>query len=868
MTLNSIEQPLPPEPTARSSSFISKATTAPAFCLPKSTNGRPPAKAPKVAIPRLPQKGDSAAGSGSKSGGRHRVMHACVPCRSRKTKCSGEKPACKHCQDFKVICVYADGKRDRAKKAFGSLAEKVADYEAVLKDLSTRVGEEDANLIKALLEKDVVPGSEDSPGFLDTTLEPDGVSQFSGEESEASAGVGSTGAVDRIEEDFNRCEESRTTGFMGKNSEVTWLQKLRQENKFGNATQPDSEEEFKKKTGGFTVNESSYHLDDFSIYISEAIDRYDIPPRETADLLFNAYLESVHPSFPIIGKITFSSQYRKFMEGPSASPGERWLAILNMIFAIGARYSHLIQAEWRGDERDHLVYFSRARLLSLNGNTMFNHPDLQQVQVSGLIAFYLMATSQINRAWTIGGIAVRAAIALGINMRNDSVRTPDTSKEIRYRVWWSLYTLEHQLSMMTGRPASTADEACTTPLPVPLEEDGFQSPHAVHLLGAEMQKNARYPGPLYRSPNNSGSVSSSSVRSRSASKPTSESRSPLIPQHIDFEWAKNVTPCHSLYFLLYIQLNKLAQSVLQRLYTPAAIQTSWSQIQSLISELDQKLADWHSNLPIIFDFKRKQRDHNFVQQRMCLGFFYYGTRIIIHRPCLCRLDRKLPSQSAKSKDFNRTSAASCVDSAREMLQMLPDEPNAVGLNRIGPWWCLVHCLMQATVVVLLELSLRAHHMPEEAENIFEAAKKAVRWQHSLGEESYSARRAWNLCNKMLREAAPKIGREVENLPEHAPGPLSEPPHSNPRTSSSGLSPRMNAPTFLQAALHSGENFSVPQQDLVNITVCTGYDEYASYSSGEEQLPFFPTSAELDFMTDAYHDPLQPNDYTDQQYGGG
>lgn len=264
-----------------------------------------------------------------------------------------------------------------------------------------------------------MPGSEDSPGFLDTTLEPDGVSQFSGEESEASAGVGSTGAVDRIEEDFNRCEESRTTGFMGKNSEVTWLQKLRQENKFGNATQPDSEEEYKKKTGGaaplytnhkdsesktmpdavagFTVNESSYHLDDFSIYISEAIDRYDIPPRETADLLFNAYLESVHPSFPIIGKITFSSQYRKFMEGPSASPGERWLAILNMIFAIGARYSHLIQAEWRGDERDHLVYFSRARLLSLNGNTMFNHPDLQQVQVSGLIAFYLMATSQINR---------------------------------------------------------------------------------------------------------------------------------------------------------------------------------------------------------------------------------------------------------------------------------------------------------------------------------------------------------------------------------------------------------------------------------------------------------------------------------------
>lgn len=261
----------------------------------------------------------------------------------------------------------------------------------------------------------------DSPGTADASVDMDGASEFSGEESDVSGGVGSTGAVDRIEEDFNRSEEARTTGFMGKNSEITWLQKLRQENKFGDLTGADSELEFRKKTGGasplfqnrspgsegkktlpdavegFSVNESSYHLDDFSVSIPEAIDRFEIPPRETADQLFNAYLESVHPSFPIIGKITFASQYRKFIEGSSLSPGLRWLAILNMIFAIGAKYSHLVQSEWRGDERDHLIYFSRARLLSLNGNTIFNHPDLQQVQVSGLIAFYLLATSQINR---------------------------------------------------------------------------------------------------------------------------------------------------------------------------------------------------------------------------------------------------------------------------------------------------------------------------------------------------------------------------------------------------------------------------------------------------------------------------------------
>ena len=47
---------------------------------------------------------------------KNRVAHACEPCRQRKTKCSGERPACQHCEDFKLHCVYADGKRDRTIK--------------------------------------------------------------------------------------------------------------------------------------------------------------------------------------------------------------------------------------------------------------------------------------------------------------------------------------------------------------------------------------------------------------------------------------------------------------------------------------------------------------------------------------------------------------------------------------------------------------------------------------------------------------------------------------------------------------------------------------------------------------------------------
>lgn len=73
-------------------------------------------KAAKIAIPRLKRSVDAIGEGSTKSGGRHRVTHACEPCRHRKTKCSGERPTCRHCQDFKISCYYADGKRDRVKK--------------------------------------------------------------------------------------------------------------------------------------------------------------------------------------------------------------------------------------------------------------------------------------------------------------------------------------------------------------------------------------------------------------------------------------------------------------------------------------------------------------------------------------------------------------------------------------------------------------------------------------------------------------------------------------------------------------------------------------------------------------------------------
>ena len=86
---------------------------------PSSQNPKavPQQRAPKVAIPRLQRGPEIAPSVGSPlAEEKARVNHACEPCRHRKTKCSGDRPSCKHCEDFKIACFYADRKREKSRK--------------------------------------------------------------------------------------------------------------------------------------------------------------------------------------------------------------------------------------------------------------------------------------------------------------------------------------------------------------------------------------------------------------------------------------------------------------------------------------------------------------------------------------------------------------------------------------------------------------------------------------------------------------------------------------------------------------------------------------------------------------------------------
>ena len=466
-----------------------------------------------------------------------------------------------------------------------------------------------------------------------------------------------------------------------------------------------------------------------------------------------------------------------------------------------------------------------------------------------------------SRSWSTSGIAMRYASTLGLNLRNDSKDVSEASKEIRYRVFWALCSLERMLAIMTGRPTSFLESDCTAPAPLPLEEDSLEGNNAPSAEDIALLRRFSSQG-SQQMDDSISTPSSTCFGSKPKACPADSTVQVLLPSSP--KWKQGAPTTNALFFGYHTKLSKFTDEVLNCLYRAGTVSKSWADVQTSIATLNSKIEKWRGELPNVFDFTKKQRDQKFVRQRMSLGFLYYSILTVINRPCLCRINRRVPDQSSKAKEFNRKTAMRCVHAARDMLEMLPQEPNPVGLYTVAPWWCLAHYLMQAATVLMLELSLGSDHMPNEAEEIFNSAIKATDWLRNLSEDE-AARRAGSLCDEMLRKVAPKVGGNSAEASRY-PGVSDQQGHSEDQmqgidTTRFTQEPATSNVYLPQYGYSSSAQFHQP--------TFSAYDQFLSYG----QLPIisdpelyngvFPHATDLDAMHCEHHEPA--GYFTEQHY---
>ena len=194
-------------------------------------------------------------------------------------------------------------------------------------------------------------------------------------EAMVTASVGSNEHLDYVGEDLLRSRESRETGYVGQNSEIQWLRSVQRQSESGN-TDPygqrygppgasrdaakdrsDAMHERRQhaKPGSMGhITDATFYLDSDNIALDIAVDPYEMPAPKVAEKLFNHYLNSVHGTFPLM-PTHFEDQFRRYINslksGKDFQVPDNWRAIMNLLLAIGAKYSQLVEADWAGEER-------------------------------------------------------------------------------------------------------------------------------------------------------------------------------------------------------------------------------------------------------------------------------------------------------------------------------------------------------------------------------------------------------------------------------------------------------------------------------------------------------------------------------------
>ncbi|OJI99574.1 hypothetical protein ASPVEDRAFT_26374 [Aspergillus versicolor CBS 583.65] len=223
----------------------------------------------KVTIPR--QR------SGTTTRYSHRVPLACETCRIRKTKYSGDTPICRQCLESKINCQYPVSWRERLKGFVSPILphwaphifcamitdSKLNYYENLLREINQLIDGRMSEQIKHTLDKYAEPGNEPSSDQLSTNS----VSAVN-EEPEADlkslpSSIGSLDTINHVDEDLNRSSHARATGYIGKNSEVTWLQQLGREGDHHTRNLPGPAK--LQPDHNFTLHSVNYYLNNLDI---------------------------------------------------------------------------------------------------------------------------------------------------------------------------------------------------------------------------------------------------------------------------------------------------------------------------------------------------------------------------------------------------------------------------------------------------------------------------------------------------------------------------------------------------------------------------------------------------------------------------
>ncbi|KAJ8070629.1 hypothetical protein OCU04_001000 [Sclerotinia nivalis] len=182
-----------------------------------------------------------------------------------------------------------------------------------------------------------------------------------------------------------------------------------------------------------------------------------LPSREIADVLARSFFDRVHPNFMIFHRRSFEQRYDTMWSQLNIQVQDiesGWLCSVLMVLVLGAQALEPHDDLYMDYTQNYKEWVqSRASQLQVS-STLVN------IQALLLLHLYLHNMSERNLASIMLRAASTMATILGMHREEGNNRNPIES-ELRRRVWWTIYVLEHNSCTILGRPHFIDDkEVC------------------------------------------------------------------------------------------------------------------------------------------------------------------------------------------------------------------------------------------------------------------------------------------------------------------------------------------------------------------------------------------------------------------------
>ena len=187
------------------------------------------------------------------------------------------------------------------------------------------------------------------------------------------------------------------------------------------------------------------HTPDSAYRVREAASAF--PPQAVARFLVSVCNEHGTDSFHYFDTARFSVELDNFYASVN-SPlrlDSAFVCLAHATFALGSQWATLVRPEGTTrapspeDGDPGRIFYQQARSLIPD---IIELNSIRTVQATFVIGVYLLPASAISSSYVYLGLALRKALALDLHQESEETSISETEKELRRRMWWTVYSLE------------------------------------------------------------------------------------------------------------------------------------------------------------------------------------------------------------------------------------------------------------------------------------------------------------------------------------------------------------------------------------------------------------------------------------------